>query len=101
MPARARITAIVKRIAFVPNAINFESLKAAAGGNLKPPPVHTKTMTLDIQQVFKQFAIYPLIFVGKDKGRDKQIVAPNWPAHDLRRTAQGVRKKGVRFDDKE
>ena len=41
---------------------SFESLKATAGGNLKPPPVNGKTISEDIQQVFKQFAIYVLIF---------------------------------------
>lgn len=43
---------------------SFESLKATAGGNLKPPSVSGKTITEDIQQVFKQFAIYVLIFIG-------------------------------------
>ena len=43
---------------------SFESLKATAGGNLKPPPVNSRTITEDIQQVFKQFAIYLLIFIG-------------------------------------
>ncbi|UCD81529.1 MAG: tetratricopeptide repeat protein [Desulfobacterales bacterium] len=43
---------------------SFESLKATAGGNLKPPSVSSRTITEDIQQVFKQFAIYVLIFVG-------------------------------------
>ena len=43
---------------------SFESLKATAGGNLKPPPVNAKTISEDIVQVFKQFAIYVLIFIG-------------------------------------
>ena len=43
---------------------SFESLKATAGGNLRPPPVNSKTISEDIQQVFKQFAIYLLIFMG-------------------------------------
>jgi tetratricopeptide (TPR) repeat protein len=43
---------------------SFESLKATAGGNLKPPSVNGKTISEDIQQVFKQFAIYVLIFIG-------------------------------------
>ena len=43
---------------------SFESLKATAGGNLKPPSVNSKTLSEDIQQVFKQFAIYVLIYIG-------------------------------------
>jgi tetratricopeptide (TPR) repeat protein len=43
---------------------SFESLKATASGNLKPPSVNGKTISEDIQQVFKQFAIYVLIFIG-------------------------------------
>ncbi|MBW2429052.1 MAG: tetratricopeptide repeat protein [Deltaproteobacteria bacterium] len=43
---------------------SFESLKATAGGNLRPPPVNSKTISEDIQQVFKQFAIYLIIFMG-------------------------------------
>ena len=43
---------------------SFESLKATAGGNLKPPAVNSKTITADFQQVFKQFAIYVFIFIG-------------------------------------
>ena len=43
---------------------SFESLKATAGGNLKPPSVNSKTISEDIQQVFKQFAIYVLIYIG-------------------------------------
>ncbi|MDJ0814876.1 MAG: tetratricopeptide repeat protein [Desulfobacterales bacterium] len=43
---------------------SFESLKATASGNLKPPPVNTQTISDDIVQVFKQFAIYLLIFIG-------------------------------------
>ena len=43
---------------------SFESLKATAGGNLKPPPVNVQTITEDIFQVFKQFAIYFLLFIG-------------------------------------
>jgi len=43
---------------------SFEALKATAGGNLNPPPVNGKTITEDIKQVFKQFAIYVLIYLG-------------------------------------
>ena len=43
---------------------SFESLKATAGGNLKPPTVNGKTISEDIHQVFKQFAIYVLIYIG-------------------------------------
>ncbi len=43
---------------------SFESLKATAGGNLKPPPVNVQTITEDIWQVFKQFAVYWLLFLG-------------------------------------
>ena len=43
---------------------SFEALKATACGNLKPPPVNSKTISEDIQQVFKQSAIYVLIFIG-------------------------------------
>jgi len=41
---------------------SFESLKATASGNLKPPPVNAQTISEDIFQVFKQFAVYILIF---------------------------------------
>jgi tetratricopeptide (TPR) repeat protein len=41
---------------------SFESLKATAGGNLKPPPVNSQTISDDFQQVFKQFVIYIAIF---------------------------------------
>jgi tetratricopeptide (TPR) repeat protein len=43
---------------------SFESLKATASGNLKPPPVNVQTISDDIVQVFKQFAIYLLISIG-------------------------------------
>lgn len=43
---------------------SFESLKATAGGNLKPPPVSIQTLTEDIVSVFKQFAIYLLLGLG-------------------------------------
>jgi tetratricopeptide (TPR) repeat protein len=43
---------------------SFESLKATASGNLKPPPVNVQTISDDILQVFKQFAIYVIIFIG-------------------------------------
>ena len=43
---------------------SFESLKATAGGNLKPPPVNVQTISEDIMQVFKQFAIYFLLFIA-------------------------------------
>lgn len=43
---------------------SFESLKATAGGNLKPPPVTTQTISNDIGQVFKQFGIYIAIFLA-------------------------------------
>jgi len=43
---------------------SFESLKATAGGNLKPPPVNSQTISDDFQQVFKQFVIYIAIFLS-------------------------------------
>ena len=43
---------------------SFESLKATAGGNLKPPPVNAQTISDDFQQVFKQFVIYIAIFLA-------------------------------------
>jgi len=43
---------------------SFESLKATAGGNLKPPPVNSQTISDDFQQVFKQFVIYIAIFLA-------------------------------------
>jgi tetratricopeptide (TPR) repeat protein len=43
---------------------SFESLKATAGGNLKPPSISGKTISQDFFQVFKQFGIYIAIFVG-------------------------------------
>jgi tetratricopeptide (TPR) repeat protein len=43
---------------------SFESLKATASGNLKPPSVNAQTISEDFGQVFKQFAIYVLIFIG-------------------------------------
>ena len=43
---------------------SFESLKATASGNLKPPPVNAQTVTEDFGQVFKQFAVYLLLFIG-------------------------------------
>jgi tetratricopeptide (TPR) repeat protein len=43
---------------------SFESLKATASGNLKPPPVNVQTISADIGQVFKQFAVYWLLFFG-------------------------------------
>jgi hypothetical protein len=45
---------------------SFESLKATAGGNLKPPPISSKTISQDFFQVFKQFGIYVAIFVAFD-----------------------------------
>ncbi len=42
---------------------SFESLKATAGGNLKPPPIRCKTISADFSQVFKQFGIYIAIFI--------------------------------------
>ena len=41
---------------------SFESLKATASGNLKPPPVNAQTISDDFGQVFKQFGIYIAIF---------------------------------------
>jgi tetratricopeptide (TPR) repeat protein len=43
---------------------SFESLKATASGNLRPPPVNVQTISDDFVQVFKQFAIYVLILIG-------------------------------------
>jgi tetratricopeptide (TPR) repeat protein len=43
---------------------SFESLKATAGGNLKPPPVNAQTISDDFHQVFKQFVIYIAIFLA-------------------------------------
>ena len=43
---------------------SFESLKATAGGNLKPPPISSKTISQDFFQVFKQFGIYIAIFIA-------------------------------------
>ena len=43
---------------------SFESLKATAGGNLKPPPISSKTISEDFFQVFKQFGIYLAIFIA-------------------------------------
>jgi tetratricopeptide (TPR) repeat protein len=43
---------------------SFESLKATAGGNLKPPPVNAETISNDFGQVFKQFGIYIALFVA-------------------------------------
>ena len=41
---------------------SFESLKATASGNLKPPPVNAETISNDFGQVFKQFVIYIALF---------------------------------------
>ena len=43
---------------------SFESLKATAGGNLKPPPISGKTISEDFFPVFKQFGIYIAIFLA-------------------------------------
>ena len=43
---------------------SFESLKATASGNLKAPPVNSRTISDDFGQVFKQFGIYIAIFVA-------------------------------------
>ena len=43
---------------------SFESLKATARGNLKPPDITAKTISEDFQQVFKQFGIYFAIFIA-------------------------------------
>jgi tetratricopeptide (TPR) repeat protein len=43
---------------------SFESLKATAGGNLKPPAVNAETISNDFGQVFKQFGIYIALFVA-------------------------------------
>ena len=43
---------------------SFESLKATAGGNLKPPPISSETISKDFFQVFKQFGIYLAIFIA-------------------------------------
>lgn len=42
---------------------SFESLKNTASGNLKPPPINSKTISNDFQQVFKQFGIYIALFI--------------------------------------
>jgi tetratricopeptide (TPR) repeat protein len=36
----------------------FESLKATASGNLKPPPINSETISQDIHIVLKQYAIF-------------------------------------------
>ena len=36
----------------------FESLKATASGNLKPPPINSETVTQDVHIVLKQYAIF-------------------------------------------
>lgn len=41
---------------------SFESLKATAKGNLKPPPFNSSTISDDINLVFKQFLLYLIIF---------------------------------------
>jgi len=43
---------------------SFESLKATASGNLKPPPVNAQTISNDFGQVFKQFGIYIALFIA-------------------------------------
>jgi hypothetical protein len=43
---------------------SFESLKATAGGNSKPPLISSKTISQDFFQVFKQFGIYIVIFIA-------------------------------------
>jgi tetratricopeptide (TPR) repeat protein len=43
---------------------SFESLKATASGNLRPPPVNSATISDDFGQVFKQFGIYIAIFLA-------------------------------------
>ncbi|MBT8372673.1 MAG: tetratricopeptide repeat protein [Deltaproteobacteria bacterium] len=43
---------------------SFESLKSTAGGNLQPPPVNAKTISVEFHQVFKQFGIYIAIFIA-------------------------------------
>ena len=43
---------------------SFESLKATAGGNLKPPPVNAQTISNDFGQVFKQSGIYIAILLA-------------------------------------
>jgi tetratricopeptide (TPR) repeat protein len=43
---------------------SFESLKATASGNLKPPPFNSNTVSDDIHLVFKQFLLYIFIFIA-------------------------------------
>jgi tetratricopeptide (TPR) repeat protein len=42
----------------------FESLKATARGNLKPPPINSQTITEDINTVLKQYAIIIAMIVA-------------------------------------
>ncbi len=43
---------------------SFESLKATARGDLRPPKITADTIFGDVMQVFKQFGIYVLIALG-------------------------------------
>ncbi len=43
---------------------SFEALKAAASGNLRPPPITTKTISDDIDQVIKQYVLFFLLFMA-------------------------------------
>lgn len=43
---------------------SFESLKATAKGDLRPPQISAETISDDFGQVFKQLAIYFIIFFG-------------------------------------
>jgi tetratricopeptide (TPR) repeat protein len=43
---------------------SFEALKATASGDLRPPQISSKTISDDIDQVLKQYALYFLIFMA-------------------------------------
>jgi tetratricopeptide (TPR) repeat protein len=43
---------------------SFESLKATASGDLRPPKISPRTISQDIGQVLKQYGIYILIFLA-------------------------------------
>jgi len=57
------IMAIIRGIFwFMVLKYSFESLKATAKGNLKPPPFNSNTISDDVNPVFKQFLLYLIIF---------------------------------------
>jgi tetratricopeptide (TPR) repeat protein len=41
---------------------SYEALKYSARGDLRPPPINSRTITEDFNQVFKQFAVF--FFIG-------------------------------------